>query len=84
MRTLLSAIFVMALLTLASCQSNEEYISEVNATLKLSSTENNVWRTIGTRAATSTNDFYYVLDANSICKTAVGDKHGTLKIKYHV
>lgn len=77
MRTLLSAIFAMALLTLASCQSNEEYISEVNATLKLSSTENNVWRTIGSRAATSTNDFYYVLDANSICKTAVGETHGT-------
>lgn len=67
----------LILIVLFSCQSNEEYISEVNATLKLSSTENNVWRAIGTRAATSTNDFYYVLDANSICKTAVGETHGT-------
>lgn len=67
----------LLLIVLFSCQSNEDYTSEVNATLKISSTESNVWRTIGTRAATSTNDFYYVLDANSLCQTAVKENHGT-------
>lgn len=67
----------LLLIVLFSCQSNEENIGEVKAILNLSSTESNVWRTIGTRAATSTNDFYYVLDANFICKTAVGETHGT-------
>lgn len=65
---------LFAVLALVSCQSNEEFTTEVDVTLNLSANENSVWHN-NTRADAATKDIYYVLDANGICRTAAQINH---------
>ena len=78
-RNIANSIILISLL-LVSCQSNEEFMggtSTVNATLNLSSSENNIWHNSTIRSATDSKDLYYVLDANGLCQTASKTNHGT-------
>lgn len=69
-------LFSIAILSFvfASCQQNEEPTVEVKATLSLSASENNVWHN-NTRADATTEDIYYVLDANGLLQTAARAHH---------
>lgn len=70
------SLTLFAVLALVSCQSNEEFTTEVDVTLNLSANENSVWHN-NTRADAATKDIYYVLDANSICRSAAKVDHAT-------
>ena len=65
---------LFAVLALVSCQSNEEFTTEVDVTLNLSANENSVWHN-NTRASSATKDTYYIFDANGICRTAAQINH---------
>lgn len=70
------SLTLFAVLALVSCQSNEEFTTEVDVTLNLSANENSVWHN-NTRADAATKDIYYVLDENSICRSAAQVNHAT-------
>lgn len=67
---------LFAVLALVSCQSNEEFTTAVDVTLNLSANENSVWHN-NTRASSATTDTYYILDANSFCRSAAQVNHAT-------
>lgn len=68
------AIAIIALF-FASCQKPQEPTGEVAASLRLSASENSVWRKNAPQAASATKDIYYVLDANGLCQTAARVDH---------
>lgn len=76
-RKLLFVAIAILSLAFSSCQKPQEPTGEVAASLRLSSSENTVWRNNTTRAATDTKDLYYVLDATGICQTAAKVDHAT-------
>lgn len=77
MKKISFALIAALALVLSSCQHNNAPAGEVAASLRLSSSENTIWRNNTTRAATDTKDLYYVLDANGFCQTAAKVDHAT-------